>query len=82
MDSAVIVAVVSGVCTLAGSCCGVVASSRLTTYRIQQLEARVDKHNHLVERMYQAEDRLDVHEEKIQVANHRIADLEEKEEHR
>lgn len=75
MEASIIVAVISGTCTLAGSFCGVVASSRLTAYRLEQLEKRVDKHNHLVERMYRAEERLDVQEERIGAANQRIDDL-------
>lgn len=50
----------------------------LQAYRIEQLEAKVDKHNNLVERMYRLEDRANVQEEKIKVANHRIEDLEAK----
>ena len=42
----------------------------LVEYRLNQLEAKVTKHNNLVERMTLAE-------EKIKVANHRIEDLEE-----
>lgn len=76
MDDSVIVAAVSGVCTLLGSGLGVIASSRLTAYRLEQLEKRVDKHNHLVERMYSLEDRANILDEKIKVANHRIDDLE------
>lgn len=76
MDSAVMVAVISGVCTLLGSGLGAVASGKLTSYRIEQLEKRVDKHNHLVERMYGLEDRVSVQEERLKVANHRIEDLE------
>ena len=67
MEASIIVAVISGACTLTGSFCGVVASSRLTAYRLEQLEKRVDKHNHLVERMYKAEERLDVQEERIRM---------------
>ena len=52
-----------------------VASSRLTAYRLEQLEKRVDKHNHLVERMYRAEERLDVQEERIKQMNQQIGDL-------
>lgn len=76
MDSAIVVAVISGICTLLGSGLGVIASGKLTSYRIEQLEKRVDKHNHLVERMYGLEDRLSLQEERIKVANHRIEDLE------
>ena len=51
MDSAVIVATVSGACIM-GSALGVVASSKLTQYRIKQLEDKVSKHNSVVERTY------------------------------
>ena len=75
MEASIVVAVISGACTLAGSFCGVVAPSRLTAYRLEQLEKRVDKHNHLVERMYKAEERLDVQEERIKQMNQQIGDL-------
>lgn len=48
----------------------------LTLYRIAQLENKVNKHNNLIERMYALEDRVNVDEEKLRVANHRITDLE------
>ena len=38
MSDAVFVAIISGICTLIGSCGGVIASSRLTQYRLAQLE--------------------------------------------
>lgn len=55
MSDAVIVAIVSGVCTLLGSGLGVVASSKLTTFRLQQLEKKVEKHNEVVERTFKLE---------------------------
>lgn len=76
IDSAIIVAAVSGLCTLAGSALGVIAAGKLTNYRIGQLEQKVEKHNHLVERMYALEDRMNIMDEKVKVANHRIEDLE------
>ena len=48
----------------------------LIEYKLNTLTERVDKHNHLVERMYRIEEKAAVYEEKIQVANHRIEDLE------
>jgi hypothetical protein len=42
------------------------------------LEKKQDKHNSLIERMFKVEKRLDVDEERIRVANHRIKDLEDK----
>ncbi len=44
--------------------------------KIQALDEKVSKHNNLVERMYHLEERTELQEEKIKVANHRIEDLE------
>lgn len=48
----------------------------LISYRLEQLEKKVDKHNNMIERTYALERRADVMEEKQKVANNRIADLE------
>lgn len=76
MSEAVIVALVSLVGTLIGTFGGIVTGTKLTNYRIEQLEKRVEKHNNLVERTYGIEEKLEVHEEKFKVINHRIDDLE------
>lgn len=55
MSETVIVAMISLLGTLGGSLCGIIASSKLTSYRIQQLEKRVEEHNNLVSRMYAVE---------------------------
>lgn len=55
---------------------GILASSRLTSYRIEQLEKKVDQHNSLVERTYRLEQCQCLIDEKLKVANHRIDDLE------
>lgn len=36
---------------------GFISASRLVSYRLSELEKRVDKHNNMVERMYRVEDR-------------------------
>lgn len=51
MPTEIIVAVVSLFGTIIGSLAGILASSHLTTYRIEQLEKKVDKHNSVVERV-------------------------------
>ena len=61
-----------------GSIIGIICNTRLTTYRIKQLEKKVDKHNTVIDRTYKVESRLDVIDEEIKVANHRINDLEER----
>lgn len=50
----------------------------LVTYRMDQLEQKVDKHNHLVDRMYAVEQEQTLQGEKLKVANHRLDDLENK----
>ena len=76
MSDTVLVAVIGLVGSGLGSLIGVIASSKLTQYRIEQLERKVDKHNNIVERMYSLEERVALNEEKIRVENHRIEDLE------
>lgn len=53
----------------AGTMIGSFGGMKLMSYRIEQLEKKVDKHNHFAERM-------PVVEEQIKVANHRLDDLE------
>jgi hypothetical protein len=48
----------------------------LISYRLEQLEHKVDKHNNLIDRTYELERKTAVLEEKQAVANHRIDDLE------
>ena len=60
-----------------GSLIGVIASSKLTQYRLEQLEKKVEKHNNVIERVYKLEKHEAVVDEEIKVANHRIDDLEE-----
>ena len=37
---------------------GIVASSRMTLYRLEQLEKKVDKHNSIMERTYILEEKV------------------------
>lgn len=76
MSDAILVAVISLFGTLGGSLIGVLASNRLTVYRIEQLEKKVEKHNNLVKRTYRLEEEQEVEKEKIKVINHRLDDLE------
>ena len=65
MPSEIIVALLSLAGTLLGSIAGIMASNRLTLYRIEQLEKKVDKHNNLIERTYKLEERQTLLEEKL-----------------
>ena len=46
--------------TLAGTFGGILTGSRLTTYRLEQMEKKVEKHNSLVERTYRLEGEVDL----------------------
>lgn len=69
MTETIIVALIGFAGTLAGAFLGVLTSAKLITYRIEQLEKKVDKFNNI-------EALIPVLEEQMKVANHRIADLE------
>ena len=77
MSDGITISLLSLFGTLAGSFAGIITSGKLTNYRIEQLEKRVEKHNSLVERTYQLEEDMQVEKEKIKVINNRIRDLEE-----
>jgi hypothetical protein len=65
--------------SLLGTCIGSWSGLKLMSYRIEQLEKKTDKHNHVIERVYELESYRSVAEEQIKVMNHRISDLEEAE---
>lgn len=82
MDTAIVVSIISGIFTLAGTIISVIvgfskASQKaaiqqaVTDTKLEALTEEVRKHNNFAERM-------PVLEEQIKVANHRIADLEAK----
>lgn len=66
MNDSIIVGLLSLLGTLVGSWGGL----RLMSYRIEQLEKKVDKHNNFAER-------IPVIEQKVKVCEHRLDDLEE-----
>lgn len=81
MNDVIIVALISFGGTLIGTFAGILTSSRLTNYRIEQLEKKVEEHNKVIDRVYQLEQRNkdydELFSEKFKVVNHRIEDLEE-----
>jgi hypothetical protein len=58
MPNEIIVALIALLGTALGTFGGIMTSSKLTNYRIAKLEEKVDKHNHLVERMTVCEQSL------------------------
>lgn len=77
MSETIIVSLISLIGTLGGTLGGILVSNKLTNYRIEQLEKKVEKHNQVVDRVYELEKRDEVEKEEIRVINHRVADLED-----
>lgn len=71
MSSEVIIALIGIAGSAIGTFGGVLTSTRLIAYRIEQLEKKVEKHNGVIERMFILEGRM-------QKAENDISDLEER----
>ena len=69
MSETIIIALISLVGTLAGSLGGILVSSKMTNYRIEQLEKKVDKHNNFAEK-------IPIINVQIENINHRLDELE------
>lgn len=66
----ILLALIAFAGTLVGTFGGILTANRLSTYRIEQLEKKVEKHNNLVERMFAVES-------SVKSAHHRIDELRE-----
>lgn len=71
MDDIIVSALLSLVGTLIGTFGGILTGSKLITYRVEQLEKKVEKHNQIVERTYKLEGEM-------LEAQHDIRDLKNK----
>lgn len=78
MATEIIISLITLLGSALGTFGGIFVNSKLTAYRIEQLEKKQDKHNAVIERTYRLEEAVALQEEKIKVANHRIDDLERK----
>lgn len=76
MSGEVVVALITLLGSAIGTIGGIFATNKMTAYRIEQLEKKVDKHNQVVERMCEAEKNISVISEEIKNVNHRIEELE------
>ena len=66
----ILVPIITAGLALIGTAIGSFSGFKLTRYRVEQLEKKVDKHNNFASRM-------PVVEEQIKVINHRLTDLED-----
>ena len=60
MTEGIIIAVLGLIGTLLGSYLAGRKNTALVAYRLDQLEIKVDKHNHIIERTYEIERKLTV----------------------
>lgn len=72
MNSEIIVAILSLIGTIVGAFGGIIVSSKLTIYRIEQLEKKVDKHNSFAERMPVVEEKISDLSRRMEVLEHEI----------
>lgn len=77
MSEGVIIALIGLIGSGIGSAIGILASSKLTTYRIEQLEAKVNLHNNLIERTFKLEKQESILEEKINAINEHLNRIED-----
>lgn len=70
MEAEIVIALITLGGSALGTFAGIFVNSKMTNYRIEQLEKKVEKHNSVVERTM-------VLETEMKAVNHRIFDLEE-----
>lgn len=71
-DPSLIMAIISLIGTVTGSITGILVSNRLSAYRIEQLEKKIDKYANNVDEM---RERLIIVEQSAKSAHHRLDDI-------
>lgn len=66
MTETIIVAILSLLGTLGGTFGGILTANKLTLYRLEQLEKKVEKHNNVIERVFNLEKKEEVLEAEIE----------------
>ena len=66
MDVDFLTGVASLIASLVGTFGGIITSTKLTTYQINELKKRVDKHNNVIERTYKLEEHCKYIDERIE----------------
>lgn len=78
MEPEIVVSLITLLGSALGTFGGIFVNSKLTAYRIEQLEKKQDKHNAVIERTYKLEEESVLQEEKIKSNERRIEMLERK----
>lgn len=72
MNETIIIGIFSLIGTLGGTFGGIITSAKLTNYRLEQLEKKVEKHNNFAERMPVVENEIDHINEEIEFIEKKI----------
>ena len=65
MNGEFLTGVASLIASLVGTFAGIITSTKLTNYQINELKKRVDKHNNVIERTYKLEEHCKYVDERI-----------------
>ena len=76
MEATIVVAILSLIGTLGGAYLAGRKTTAMVVYRLSELEKKVDKHNHVVERMYEVEKKLALIKDHQQEIMGRVENLE------
>lgn len=76
MSEGVMIALISLSGTLIGTFTGIVTSSRLMSYRIEELEKKVQDLSKLIEKTYGLEKKASLNDEKMSFVEQRVTNLE------
>lgn len=77
MSETIIVALLSLFGTILGTFGGILTANKLTSYKIEQLEKKVEKHNQVIERVYELEKHEAVVDTEIKSISHQIEEITE-----
>lgn len=75
MTESIIVALIAGGVAIISNIIVAGFNNSKTIYRIDQLEKKVEKHNNLIERMYEVEKQNKILEKELEDTNDKIDDL-------
>ena len=75
MDPTIIIAIISFIGACVGTIGGIITTNKLTNYKIEQLQRKVDAHNNLITRTYELEKNMGIVFQKIEENKSDIQDI-------
>ena len=81
MDAVALSSIITAAAAAVSTIAGILISSKLSAYRIEQLEKKVEKHNNLIERMFKVEKKDELFDLEMNNLKDKMKDLERKVNH-